>query len=141
MQSNITTLEEIAQLLANWRAQKKHRGEKMPAILRSQLVQILAKYPKATIAKTLNLSNSTIYTLTRVKAKNIQKQKVENSMPDIDFIPVKLNTQSHNLQHNESVTATTQPRITCKIKHPNGAKLIINNGDLNDIIRAFLCYK
>lgn len=142
---NPVTLEEMAQLLANWRAQKKSNNEKMPAALRTKLKLLLEKHSKHTIVNTLGVSKSTIHSLNlKRKSQAISSAKtnsLENLSSDmISFIPVNLGKQPFS-QQDKPIKTSTKPQPICKISHPNGAELAINSGDISTIIQAFLCCK
>lgn len=135
--STTATLAETARAMKQWRAQKKSANEKMPPKLRAQIIEMLAKYQHSTVAQALRLSNSTIFSLRQRQNNNLPKVAVTPppKQADVDFIPFQLHSSIVPNPPNEPTVAT------CEIIHPNGAKLIINNHDVNGIIKAFLCSK
>lgn len=139
---NTPTLAEIAQAMKQWRIQKKSANEKMPAKLRSQIIDMLAKYPQSTVAQALRLSSSTIFTLRQMQ-NNDSLKTVTPQFPqqeDVHFVPFQLHTTASNHPNQSAKPTTAAPTVAmCKIMHPNGAKLIINSNDVNSIIKAFLC--
>lgn len=138
---NTPTLAETAQAMKQWRIQKKSANEKMPAKLRSQIIDMLAKYPQSTVAQALHLSNSTIFSLRQMQNNESLKTITPQSQPqeEVHFVPFQL----HNIAAKPTAkpaTTTAAPTVAmCEIMHPNGAKLIINSTDVNSIIKAFLC--
>jgi hypothetical protein len=129
------TLAETAQAMKQWRAQKKHSSEKMPDKLRSQIIDMLAKYQHSTVAQALRLSNSTIFALRQMQNNNSQPPQ----QADVDFIPFQLHTKPSNPPAKPTATTAAPTMAMCQIMHSNGAKLIINSNDVNSIIKAFLC--
>lgn len=137
------TLAEITQVMKKWRAQKKCASEKMPDTLRTQILEMLAKYPQSTVAQALRLSNSTIFSLRKTQNTYSLKQTATPlpQQADVQFIPFQLRAKTSHLPDAQATNTTTPSVAMCKIMHPNGAKLIINSNDLNTIIQAFLCCK
>jgi hypothetical protein len=126
------TLAEMGQIMKQWRAQKKHANEKIPDALRSQLLEMLTKYPPNTVAQVLCLSHSTIFALRKMQ-HTLSSNQTAPEQKDVDFIPFKLPA---------SLAPDTHAAVTkYQILHPNGAKLLIDSGDLCNIIQAFLCCK
>ena len=138
---NTPTLAETAQAMKQWRAQKKHNNEKMPDKLRSQIIDMLTKYQQSTVAQALRLSNSTIFALRQRQNNNSPKAAATQprQQADVDFITFQLPdiTQQSSLSDIQAQNTPAPP--SCKIIHPNGAKLIINSNDITGIIKAFLC--
>jgi len=142
--TKVNTLAEMGQVMKQWRAQKKYASEKIPDALRSQLLEIMAKYPHRSVAHALRLSSDTVLALRKMQHTLSSKQTAQQQpkQEGVHFIPfalpatASLAADKHAANKNEANSGNM-----CEIHHPNGAKLLITSRDLQHIIQAFLCCK
>ena len=159
MQNSQITIESVANEFAIWRQNKKTHFERIPQNLVLLIKQLTTNYPAMQIARALELSKTTIYSI-----KNNCEHDSTTPEPQPKFLPFKLlednyqskinnQTKPSNTPHapgyhkssyppNQDITDPSNSLTTCQILKNDGSKLIIQTDNISIIanaINTFLC--